>query len=1218
MKKILGLDIGVSSIGLAIVKEDNNKKEIENLSVRIVPEDPGFHGKFYSGNTASKNLARTEKRGIRRNNQRFKARRDRLYEALKHNSMFPTKELFNLSSIELYGLRSKAVTERIELKELGRIMVLLNQRRGFLSNRKSISDEDNSTAFKEKMHELENALKGKTIGQELFNELKKVGQPFEILLRERTYRRGLYLEEFDRIWDMQKSYYPSVLTGGSNEDNNKGTLYHEIRNRIIYYQRPLKSQKGLVSECPFEKHHKAVAKSSPYFELFRIWQKINDLSWKTPTGETHYPTQQQKEKIKDALWLGNDLNANHKLTISKIKLILGYSAREKIYLNFTELDGSSTYSRIKSALINANISDPDKYLFFNPSVNDEKGGLFELWHITYSLPTEAEVASTLQKRFGFSESQSQVIAQKTGYKPDYGNLSTRAIRKLLPHLEKGTGYSSACDIVGYDHSGYKTEIKLNKKLVPLKPNSLRNPVVEQILNQLVNMVNLAIKEYDSFDEIRVELARELRNNAKTRKKISQSNAKNKKNNEKIRAILKDEYGFKLVNGQDVKRYILWEETKFKCLYCNKSIQSSALINGSAEIEHILPKSRSFSHAMSNFILAHRKCNSDKGQRTAYDFMATKGEDALHEYIENVNSLYGDGNGTLTKAKFENLMCKGEDIPSDFVERMKKDSQYIAKEAVKLLKSVCPNVYTTTGQITDFLRDEWELKHLLQELGLPKYRAIGQVEEKTVKTNGDTKTIEVIKDWSKRDDHRHHAVDALICALTDQKIIFKLNNLNKIYQYERNALSDGEILDIENALEGSLSLKEFSDQKGNVLAPPLENLRSEAKVHLEKIMISFKKENSKVLTKNINRPKYAKEQETWVPRARMHEETIMGRVKRVAKRKLKLNNKISLEHLEMIVSPEIKLLINTHLEKYNNDISLAFSPKTLKNDSIIHKGDELKETMVYEWIYTKRVNLNESITSAQISKIVDETIKSVVQQRLDEKGGKIKEAFKDLTENPIYHSNGHLIKSVKVYDESKTIETTVKRDRFGNVIQDENDNPIPTGYALPGKNHHALIYKDENGKFKDKVISFWEAVAIGLENTRVSGKPYPIIDRKDDPELGIFQFSMQINDLFVFDLTHSINPQEDNEIDFFDPKNRKQISEKLFRVQKMSKKSNGQFAINFRHHLESQTVRKNKENKPIDEKLLKGIVWEEITSNKNLIRLSKVRINHLGQIIKVGE
>ena len=241
-KYILGLDIGVSSVGVAVIKEENGKSSVEKMSVRIVQEDPDFHGKFYSGNTASKNLDRTLKRGIRKNNQRFKARRDKLYQTLRENNMFPTDNLFNLSATELYGLRAKAVSEQISLEELGRVFILLNQRRGFLSNRKSVSEEENSTEYKERIATLEKELAGRTIGQKLYLELQDNENAFEVLLRERTYQRSSYIEEFDRIWDEQKKYH-SVLTGGANEDNNKATLYDLIRNRIIYYQRPLKVRK---------------------------------------------------------------------------------------------------------------------------------------------------------------------------------------------------------------------------------------------------------------------------------------------------------------------------------------------------------------------------------------------------------------------------------------------------------------------------------------------------------------------------------------------------------------------------------------------------------------------------------------------------------------------------------------------------------------------------------------------------------------------------------------------------------------------------------------------------------------------------------------------------------------------------------------------------------------------------------------------------------------
>lgn len=239
----------------------------------------------------------------------------------------------------------------------------------------------------------------------------------------------------------------------------------------------------------------------------------------------------------------------------------------------------------------------------------------ELWHITYSIPNENDVIKTLEQRFHFKKEQAEIISKEVGYTSDYGNLSTRAIRKLLPHLQKGLNYSEACDAVKYDHSGYKTKIQLEEKLKPIKQNSLRNPVVEQVLNQVVNIVNLAIDKHGKFDEIRVELARELRNSAKTRKNITNLNSKNKKENDKVREMLQKEYGYKIVNGRDTQRYKLWNETDKQCLYCSNPITKTDFLTGNGEIEHILPKSRSFSNHSNNFILAHRKCNSGKEGKT---------------------------------------------------------------------------------------------------------------------------------------------------------------------------------------------------------------------------------------------------------------------------------------------------------------------------------------------------------------------------------------------------------------------------------------------------------------------------------------------------------------------------------------------------------------------------------------------------------------------------
>jgi CRISPR-associated endonuclease Csn1 len=1193
MKKILGLDLGVSSVGMSVIYENGSDKKIAELAVRIIPEDPNFHGKFYSGNTASKNLERTKNRGIRRGNQRFKQRRDNLYRTLKENNIFPNESLFKLDALSLYELRYKAVTQKITLEEIGRVLIHLNQRRGFSSNRKSNNEEEKSSDYKKRITELQYELGEMTIGQKLYLELKESNNPISILIRERTYLRSSYIEEFDRIFECQKTFYPLILTGGINEDDNKGTLYDTLKNKILFFQRPLKSQKGLVSECNFEKHHKSINKSSPFFETFRIWQRINDLSWKTTKGETRYPTLEQKKLLFNKLFKGEDLNVKGELTVTKIKEVLGYSKNDKIYLNFTELDGSKTYRLIKNALVKANLNKIENYLFFNYHINDEKGGLFELWHILYSLPTEVEIINTLKKRFKITLEQATIIAKEVGFNADFGSLSTRAIKKLLPYLENGLGYNQACDKVGYDHSGYKTKIELKGKLENIKQNSLRNPVVEQVLNQVVNIVNLAIEKHGMFDEIRVELARELRNSAKTRKKITKSNADNKRANDNTRERLKTEYDFKIVNGRDIQRYNLWNETNQICLYCNSPISKTDFLTGQADIEHILPKSRSFSNNMNNFILAHKKCNSTKGQMTAYDFMS-KSSEKLNEYIEKVNTIYNDGKGKISRAKFENLMCSGEDIPSDFVERMKKDSQYISKEAVKMLKTVCENTYTTTGQITDFLREKWGLKEVLKEINFEKYESIGQVEVKEIKDSiGKTKSIKIIKNWTKRDDHRHHAIDALICALTNQKIIFKLNNLNKIYQLEKETLTKEERLQIEKILSENapedvkFDLKTFAEHSDNYFDPPFHNFKEETKKHLDNIFISIKK-TTKVLSPTFNKAKKIDIQKTWTPRGRLHEETIMGQVKRITDKKTKLNEKFYF--LDNIVDKGVKGVIENYLKQYNGKPEIAFSSKNLKQNPLIYKGKEIKDVSIYETTCTKRVKISENITEAQIEKITDNKIKKLLKKRISDHSGKLKQAFANINDNPIWlnKEKGIQIKTITVFDESKV-------------------EKVRDGFVKTGGNHHAIIYKTEDGKYNDKVVSFWEAVEIGLLNIQSKGNPYPIIDKSDDSFLGKFQFSMQINDLFVFDLKHSLNPQNDNEINLLDSNNRSLISKKLFRIQKMSKKSSGEFDVHFRHHLETTILRDIPE-----------LTWINLRSNKLLHRLTKIRINSLGEIIKIGE
>ena len=1036
MKKVLGLDIGVSSVGFALVElsEIAENNAIICMGSRIVNEESTFHGNFYEGKTASKNADRRMKRGARRNNQRFKQRRDQLCRLLSEQGMMPDEDmLLHISGVELYGLRSKALNEKLSLKELGRVFLLLNQRRGFKSNRKSQSEEERKNDYLAKVAANKAAVQDSSIGSYLHKALlQKPNEP----IRDKVFPREEYVREFDLIWKKQREFYPQILTGSPDlgKKQNKGSLYKDIKERIIYFQRPLKSQKDLISKCRFEPDKRVAPKSSPLYQWFRIWQQINNLQVTTKDGKTHTPTDDDRREIFNALHDPTWLNARKQLAKTKILKLLGFKSG---VLKYEQLEGNKTYLNLLNALTEAGISNAKELLFFDPYVVEEKGGLFQLWHITYSIDNDADLIKALKKHLGFTDKQATIIAKKVGYTPDFGNVSTRAIRKMLPHLQAGKMYSDACDAAGYQHTD-DPNLHPNRELADFLPlvqaNSLRNPVVEQILNQLVNVVNAIIEQYGKPHEIRVELARELKMSAKQRQNIDKSNRDQRKKNEKIAALLIKE-GYKRANARDIKRYRLWQETKECCLYCNKKIKFADVKSGMAEIEHILPKSRSFSNAYGNFILAHKQCNKDKDQQTAFDFMKSKGEAAFATYSKAVEKLMRKKK--ISKGKYHKLLCAGEDIPDDFVDRQMKDTQYISRECVKMLKTVCPKVLTTTGSVTAFLREEWELNHLLREVNKEKYRRIEKTEWKTIKDKeGKPKEVEVIKDWTKRDDNRHHAVDALICALTDQKVIFRLNNLNKLYRGGLEELSPKARKSLEEYVKKKLGIEQLNlqtyAQLRNFKYPcPIPQIRVKAKTHLERILISFKKQGSKALSKSINKTKKGQRQITWAPRGSLHEDTIFGKIKWYDK--VKLDTKF--KGWNEIVDEYLKSIIMERLAHYHNKPKKAFSAAEMRKNPIIYKGKTITHVTVWKEHYVKTVKLNDGITSPQLMKIVDKGIKKRLQQRLqridptvdiisDKKskvaGTTIKAAFKNVAENPIYLDDAQSIpiKSVRVFDEGK--------------------------------------------------------------------------------------------------------------------------------------------------------------------------------------------------------
>jgi CRISPR-associated endonuclease Csn1 len=236
----------------------------------------------------------------------------------------------------------------------------------------------------------------------------------------------------------------------------------------------------------------------------------------------------------------------------------------------------------------------------------------------------------------------------------------------------------------------------------------------------------------------------------------------------------------------------------------------------------------------------------------------------------------------------------------------------------------------------------------------------------------------------------------------------------------------------------------------------------------------------------------------------------------------------------------------------------------------------------------------------LDKIIDAKVKTILEKRLQDFGGDPKKSFVNLDENPIWlnKEKGISIKNVTITGVSNAVALHDKKDKFGNLILDKEGKTQPVDFVNTSNNHHVAIYRDSEGNLKENVVSFFEALA------RVNAG-LTIIDKSLNKSEGWeFLFSLKQNEYFVFpNVKTGFNPIE---VDLKDENNFHLIGPNLYRVQKFGSLLSGFW---FRHHLET-TVEVNSH--------LKGETYKVVQSANNLRGLVKVRLDHIGKIVQVGE
>lgn len=1367
MKKILGLDLGTTSIGWAVVNQAESSDETSSIikaGVRVNPLTTDEKDSYEKGKAITTNANRTLKRSMRRSLQRYKLRRNCLISALKREGWINDDTILSEdgpgTTYETLSLRARAVTEEISLEELARVLLNINKKRGYKSSRKASGDEEGHLVngmevakildcqgitpgqyslrlvtdgkkvlpdyyrsdlekeyeriwdfqkqfypelLNDEFHELLESqgrprtaklfqerygissaqnpgkdrkitalnwrvealrkkvqedvlayvlsdLRGEiadssgylgsisdrskelwfnniTIGQYLYGKI--LNEP-GWSTRNKVFYRQDYMDEFDAIWEKQKSFHPQLTD----------SLKTELRDIIIFYQRPLKSQKGLVSFCEFESRDvkvlvdgkekikkrgcRVAPRSSLLFQEFKIWQNLNNLQ--VSDRETGERFSLSVEQMTD---LARELTSRSKMSASEVLRFLQYKGR-KYELNFKNVEGNTTMAAFYAKcvdIVNASghgeynaeklsFDEQDKlvrdvfsvlgfktgFLDFNselPKEEYEKQDSFKLWHLLYSYEGDSSATgdvSLIEKIAeicGMSLDYARIMSG-IRFPEDYASLSHKAIGRILPHMKGGNTYDIACAYAGYNHSHSQTKEEIDSKVLKdhleiLPKGALRNPVVEKIINQMINVVNQVSLSYGKPDEIHIEMARELKQNQRERQRATEDIAARTRENEEITKILKDEFGLSTVSQNDIVRYRLYKELEqngYRTLYSNKYIERQDLFSKKIDIEHIIPQARLFNDSYSNKTLEFRDINIEKGRETARDYISAKyGQEYLESYIRKVNDLFN--RGVISKAKRNNLLMSESEIPENFVNRDLTDSQYIAKKAREILEEYVKIVMPTTGSITAKLREDWQLVDVMKELNLPKYRIAGLTYHEV---NNEGKSVEKISNWTKRNDHRHHAMDAITIAFTKPSHIQILNNLN--------ACSD----------KGSsfFALKKKEMQISGRFNPPIpiSRFRSEVKDAMESILVSIKAKN-KVVTRNINKTRGkdgTNVQMTLTPRGLLHKEQVYGKRLQYETSLIPVGARLTAEIVETVANAAERDALRRRLQEYGGDSKKAFSGQNsiAKNPVYV---DEMHTIVVPEKVKCVQLRPVFSIRKAidpslKLDKVADAKIKAVLQARLDEFDGKAAKAFSNLDTNPIWlnKEKGIQIKRVTIFENFDLTALRRKVDKDGKEILDAEGKVVENDFVNLRNNHHVAIYRDSAGKLQERIVTFMEALG------RITAGQ-PAIDKAFNSDKGwTFLFSMKVNEMFVF--PNAATGFDPLKIDLCSPENNKQISPNLFRVQKLSL---GDYW--FRHHGETSLD---------DDKALKDMAWKRVTSLQNLEGIVKVRINHIGQIVSVGE
>lgn len=741
---VLGLDIGIASVGWAVLalNEEDEPYRIIDLNSRIFPkaENP----KDGSSLAAPRRNARSMRRRLRRRRHRLERVRALLIRTgvLSRDAL---KKLYDQPVTDIYEIRYEGLQRKLTPDEWSRVLLFFAKHRGFKSNRLAESGNDEEGRVKDAVRANKELLADyRTVGELLFkNEKFKDHKRNKADDYRMTVSRDMLADEIKQLFESQRAFgnrcadldtevqYTKIFWSQRNFDEGPGGASPYGGNLI----------EKMIGKCTLEGDEKRAPKASYSFMRFNLLQKLNHLQIKE-NGLKRSLTLEERQKLEKLAW------QSPTLTYDRLRKELGLREIERfndlIYsqdIDKTEKRAKFNYTDAYHAIRKVLDKKENGYIDrFSPDALDAIGYAFTVFK------NEKKLKEYLLAH-GITTEDSILLLENLKTFRKFGHISIKACRKLIPYLEQGMIYDKACQAAGYDFQGGNGEKRKFLSGYMEDVREIPNPVVKRAITQTTKVLNALIRRYGSPVEIHVELARELARNFDDRKRMNRKMDENREVNERIRKEL-IENGLAQPNGLDIVKWKLYKEQQGVCAYSQQPFDLERLLHDPkyAEVDHILPYSRSFDDSYANKVLVFTAENRHKGNKTPLEYMADD-EKRINAFTTWVQYSIRDFR------KRQNLLRKNfVDEEQEWKDRHLNDTKYISRLVYNLLREHLEfnpfrtrrkrHVLAVNGSITAYVR---------KRLGISKIREDGDL---------------------------HHAVDAAVIACVTQGMV------NQVQEYSR--------------------------------------------------------------------------------------------------------------------------------------------------------------------------------------------------------------------------------------------------------------------------------------------------------------------------------------------------------------------------------------------------------------------------------------------------